>query len=533
MKKADGGWLLPRDLGYSEAVGLSALKFAHEDLVLDGKPMRLSPEQIRQILWTCAVDPVTLRFVYPVSVLVRIKGAGKDLIQAVLSLHELVGLCRPARLKDGRVGVTRQPNPWVIVTSTSLEATATTTKYFKEITPESTVEKYGIDIKKEITYTVAGGRLEAVTAQPRRIEGNRPTFISGSELGLWVPSQGGPELLEAAEGGASKIPNTRLVGSSNAYASGQGSALELIHKDYEAQEEGRAPAEALRINYDQLGAPFADPSDVESLRAGIEHARGDAVWLDVDRKLAVSVSKRTSIARTMRFELCVNSAADDALYDEVQIKACEDETLRLEPRDRVALGSDFSLSDDASGLVAMRIRDRAVFRLALAERPLKVRPEDWEVDMGIFDLAIEKAFSELRVVAWFSDVNPVQGHVEKWTKEYGRKLRVGFTKDSVIGADMRGSQRRFTLAHESLQAGIENAEVRLDGDTAMKRHFLNAFGRPNRYGMSFGKRTRDSPDKVDLYAATLLADMARTEFLRATPPAAKTRRRRSTYSGKR
>ena len=47
----------------------------------------------------------------------------------------------------------------------------------------------------------------------------------------------------------------------------------------------------------------------------------------------------------------------------------------------------------------------------------------------------------------------------------------------------------------------------------MTRHLLNARRRPNRWGISFGKENRESPKKVDVLAALLLARMARQRIL--------------------
>jgi phage terminase large subunit-like protein len=51
-----------------------------------------------------------------------------------------------------------------------------------------------------------------------------------------------------------------------------------------------------------------------------------------------------------------------------------------------------------------------------------------------------------------------------------------------------------------------------DGDLALKRHVLNARRRTNNYGVSFGKESRESPRKVDLYAALLLAHEALHDY---------------------
>ncbi|TMZ66673.1 hypothetical protein EMG21_28850, partial [Klebsiella pneumoniae] len=177
-KKQDGSWLLPEDLGYDETVGWSCIAFAEKWLQHDGQPLKLTPEQQRMILWINAIDSETLRFVFPLSALVRIKGAGKDMIQAIMCLFELVGNCRPFRNPLGYIDVQPAHNPWIIVAATSLEQTTNTSLYFKQLASDEMIDHFGIDFGKELTFTAGGGRMESVTSNPRRIEGQRPSFQS-------------------------------------------------------------------------------------------------------------------------------------------------------------------------------------------------------------------------------------------------------------------------------------------------------------------------------------------------------------------
>ena len=81
---------------------------------------------------------------------------------------------------------------------------------------------------------------------------------------------------------------------------------------------------------------------------------------------------------------------------------------------------------------------------------------------------------------------------------------------------MRGRLQLNTLATERLVAGIQDGSLRHDGGSLLRRHVLNARRRPNRWGISFGKERRDSPRKVDAFAALQLADMARADLLNVT-----------------
>src|SRR5690606_41395675 len=52
----------------------------------------------------------------------------------------------------------------------------------------------------------------------------------------------------------------------------------------------------------------------------------------------------------------------------------------------------------------------------------------------------------------------------------------------------------------------------LDVAQTLRRHILNAVRRENNYGLSFGKESKDSPKKVDGYAALMAAHEAEHDY---------------------
>jgi len=83
---------------------------------------------------------------------------------------------------------------------------------------------------------------------------------------------------------------------------------------------------------------------------------------------------------------------------------------------------------------------------------------------------------------------------------------------------MRGGIQKLTVANERLVSAIENHQVRHGGESfplgrTLRQHVLNARRRPNRFGLSFGRESRESARKVDAYAAILLADLTRHRLL--------------------
>jgi phage terminase large subunit-like protein len=112
------------------------------------------------------------------------------------------------------------------------------------------------------------------------------------------------------------------------------------------------------------------------------------------------------------------------------------------------------------------------------------------------------------VKGFYADVALWESYISEWSSQYGEGLAVKAMERQAIGWDMRSSMQRVTRAHERLMRSVFDKKLGHDGDLAMRRHVLNARRRTNNWGLSFGKESKDSPRKVDIYAALMLAHEA-------------------------
>ena len=75
QRNDNGTWLLPE-----QTLGLAIIMWIHNNLLLDGEPVRLTGEQMRFIMWMYAIvpngQPGSGRFLYREIVLQRMKGWG-------------------------------------------------------------------------------------------------------------------------------------------------------------------------------------------------------------------------------------------------------------------------------------------------------------------------------------------------------------------------------------------------------------------------------------------------------------------------
>ena len=310
----------------------------------------------------------------------------------------------------------------------------------------------------------------------------------------------------------------RSVETTNAHAPGADSVAERSYLAHLAEKEGKTRGKGLL--YDSREAPGdVDLSDPERLLGGLAAAYGDSAdsaggWVDLSRIREEVYDPDTPPEDARRFYLNQIVAAADAWTAPTEWDANLAEDLApLADGETITLGFDGSLTDDSTALVACRVSDGAPFLLHLQEKPDGEAGKGWEVEKDQVREAVDHAFARYDVVAFHADVAFWETDVDGWREEYGGRLLVKATTRHAVAWDMRGHQQDTVRAVENLHRAILDRQVPHDGDLRLRRHVLNARRRPNRWGISFGKATRESPDKVDALAALVLARLARSRVL--------------------
>lgn len=509
-KNAAGLWDLPdKTIGW-EIIGWCGKWLKGED----GKPWQFTPEQMRFVLWWFAVDN-TGRFVYRKGVLQRCKGWGKDPLLAVLCLVELVGPSRFSHWDDkGEPVGAPCPRAWVQVTAVNQSQTTNTMEYIPSLMSEAFIAHYDVKAGAELIRAQGGTRrLEAVTSSYRAIEGKRTTFVLLNETHHWVEGNHGHQMYQTIDGNATKR-DSRYLAITNAYLPGEDSVAQRMRESYDKVAEGRmVDVGAL---YDSVEAHAATPLTPEALAVAIPKIRGDAVWLRPETIIQSIQDADMTPSRSRRMWLNQIVAEEDALYGPPEWDTLEVADAVLVPGDDVVLGFDGGKTDDSTALVAIRVADQVAFLLGLWEAPdvpaqrerNGTRINNWVVPREEVDSAVHDAFRLYNVQAFYSDVALWESHITDWSAKYGDQLLVKADGRTAIGWDMRGSLKRSTFAHERLMRSIFDKKLGHNGDPAMRRHVLNARRRSNNYGVSFGKESRESSRKVDIYAALMLAHEA-------------------------
>jgi hypothetical protein len=507
QKDSLGAWVLPkRTLGWQIA-GWAAEYLQAEN----GGPWKFTREQLRFVLHWYAVDDKG-RFINRKGVLQRMKGWGKDPLLAVLCLVELVGPSRFSHWDEAGepVGVPH-PRAWVQVTAVNQSQTTNTMALIPSLMTDHFKAKYNVKDGAVLIRANGGkARLEAVTSSYRALEGKRTTFTLLNETHHWVSGNNGHKMYETIDGNATK-QDSRYLAITNAYLPGEDSVAERMRESFNKILEGRMAD--IGFMYDSIEAHAKTPLTALALRIVIPKIRGDAVWLNVDSIIQSVMDATIAPSRSRRMWLNQIVAEEDAIYGPAEWDPLIDEAKVLKPGDEIVLGFDGGKSSDATALIALRVRDMCAFVLGVWEKPDGPKGEDWTVPRSDVDSEVHEAFRLFDVKAFFADVALWESYIADWSETYGAGLSVSSPsgKDS-IGWDMRGSQKTVTLAHERLMRSIFDAKLAHDGDLTLRRHVLNARRRTNNYGISFGKESKDSPRKIDAYAALMLAHEALYEL---------------------
>jgi hypothetical protein len=467
---------------------------AQPDGVSAGDSWRWTPTQARIVAWWYAVEP-SGAWLYRRGQIVLPKGSGKSPLAAALCCCELAG---PVQL--AAVNHEQTQNTYALIMPMLREG-------------EAANAVSGLDVGFTRIRTT-NGLLKPITANAKSKEGARSTAAVMDETHEWMENAGGHRLANVIRRNLGKM-NGRSIECTNAWEPGADSIAELTSiaadKIAEQIETGRELVRDEGILRFHPMVVVPDLSDLVTLRSALERQYHDAPWIDIDRIVAEVLDPATHPAQARRFYLNEVSTADDALITAVEWDACYLDDV-LEPGDEITLGFDGSKSDDASVLVALRVSDRFATVIGAMERPDNA-PKDWEVDREFFDGLVANCFAQYRVVGFYSDVAHFESYVDRWSAEYGSGLLVSASPRSTVGWDMRGRLQLNTLATERLVAGIQDGSLRQDGGGLLRRHVLNARRRPNKWGISFGKERKDSPRKVDAFAALQLADMSRADVI--------------------
>jgi hypothetical protein len=503
-------------------------------------PWRFTPGQKRFLILWYSVD-ADGRFRFRSGVKRGAKGTGKDPVGAALGNCELLGPVELAGFdRFGHPVGVRRGMPLVQVASNSEEQSKDLLRVANAMWSREAREFYGLDVGQTRTILkITGGRFEVTTASEASSEGDPVTFGLINESHHMTDSSGGSKLAAVARRNVAKSPKqiqARVVELTNAHQSGMDSVAERSFEAWQRQQAANYPG-ARDILYDSIEAPpSTDILSEDGRLAGLRAAYADAPWADLERLSAEMVDPRTSVADTIRYYLNGLASEEDAWVEAAAFDALA-EVVEIPDNSEIALFLDCSKSEDATALIGCTL-DMRVFEVGVWERPRGRVGQGWMVPREDVDSLVRATMTRYRV-CWFGvDPGPAKdgdsealywAHlIAGWERDFRALLPVWAAPGrggSPVLFDMRlstpGARHRnyeFTKTAELVRQWVDEDGVagpfRWDGSPTLRRHVHNAKGRPNVWGVSLGKVSRDSLQVVD--AATAMVGAVLGARLAAT-----------------
>lgn len=485
-----------------------------------GQNWRPIDSQVRFLLWWYAVDEYG-DWLYHHGARRLAKGSGKSPFAAVLALMEFLG---PVRIKDFDPrrpgGVIGKPvdMPLVQIAATAESQTANTMRMVRAMASKGSkvVTKYRLDPGKQLYYKSPEGTLEVITSSATAAEGAEASFIVADETEHWKPTNGGPDLIATLEDNLTKSGN-RLMETCNAWIPGHETVAETTWDGWLAQEEGRTRGKS-KILYDaRIAPPDTDMSNERSLMKALKFVYDDCFW-QKHRPIVERIwDPRSQPDASKRKYLNWPTVSADSWMTPQEWSQLRRPDRIVDLNEEIVMFFDGSKSRDATALVGCCVSDGHVFVIGAWE-PDSEHSTVSTVPVAEVDATVARAFREYTPVAFFADVQEWEGFVKvTWPEQYASQLRIQATPGGKepfdIAWDMRTKVHDFTMAVELTETEIRDKAFTHDGDSRLTRHVGNCRRRPNRWGTSIGKESRDSPRKVDLAVCMVGARMVRRLYL--------------------
>lgn len=443
---------------------------------------------------------------------------------AALSMFELLGPCRFDRWDDSSpLGVEGKTMAmaWIQVVATSEQQTKNTMRMVRAFAAKGSplAQRYGLTVGKTFLDSASGDQLEQKASSSRSLEGGETSFTVCDELEHWVPSNGGPELMNTIEQNAAKT-GARTLHTCNAWEPGESSAAEATFEDWVLQEEGRT-RNRKKILYDARMAPpntalVDDPPEHQvPLQQALEFVYEGCPWVDLEATKALIWSPRYTESRSIRFFLNRPTAADNAWVALEEWTLLRDPTRVVrkadgeEPGEEIVMFFDGSRSNDHTALVGCCMSDGHVFKIG------HWAPEKASglVNVSKVDAAVRRAFEDYQVVAFWADVREWESFTRTtWPEDLGDGLILPAVRGqgmsaSLVAWDMRSHAYQFAEAAETAYDEIQKQAFTHDGSADLGEHVSNCRVNEFKGRFSVKKESPKSPKKIDLAVCMIGARM--------------------------
>ena len=366
-----------------------------------------------------------------------------------------------------------------------------------------------------------GGRIDVVTSSAQSRLGQRVTFVPQDEVGIWTPYNKMTKVASTQWRGLAGMGGRASL-TSNAWDPSERSVgqQEMESGDTDVYRQMTVPPRGLSFtNKRERRKIFRVVYPKDVLR---EH--GGHIDLDSIESEAASLMKRDLAEAERFFGNLVVTGAGSAI-DAAQWKTAA-LTRTVADKERIGLGFDGSISEDATALIACT-DDGHVFVPEVGGKPtIWVRPvnapDGWRIPRLEVEAAVEWIMANYSVGRMLCDPPKWQTEIETWAETYnaGRKI-----EDAVVVFFDTNQPKRMSGACDRFTTGLAEKHLTHDGSSILTAHVL-AMARKKAYAKNEDpndRRTRyvftkgDDGRKIDAGVGAVLAYEA---AMTMPPPAA-------------
>lgn len=473
------------------------------------------------------------RMLYDASFFSRPKGCDKSGLGSRFALFDALG---PSRFAGFAEGGEEYRDPWgmgfsyvyepgepmgrhivkpvvrVLATEEGQTGNVYDSIYYNLSDEDAPLSQIGADAGLARISLPGGGEIRPSTAASASKDGGLETLVIFDETHLYNT----PELRRMYDTVTRNLvkrkrtAGTWYLETTTMFARGEESVAEATYELAEAIQQGRAKRQ--RTLYDHRWGECDDLTDETALRAALLDAFGDAIaWNDLDGLVDEFYNPRKHVDDSRRYFLNAMSAAVTSWMAPEKWEAVKAEEIRVQDGERITLGFDGAVTDDATALVACRVSDGHLFVPeyggvpTIWQKPVGPDGQDWRVDGELVDAAVADVMTRYQVVGMYADPPYWQTYVDRWESLYGRRMRVRANQHKPIEWWTNRPTAMVAAAHRLFEA-VGAKQVTHSGDVILRQHVLNARRRlAGKVGITIGKEYAKSPKKIDAAMAAILA----------------------------
>lgn len=513
------GWRGPNEPGEFATLGYDVGTWIESHVVIPdgfnkGKPYKLTDEMWRFLVSFYRLYPHAEPFpspdalVYTGAQLRRPQKWGKDPFGAAIILAEALG---PSRFDGwdahGEPVGKPYPTPLIQCLGTSEEQTDNTYLPLLEmIRGGPLVDAFpgARDVGDTRVVLPNGGKIEPVSCSARGRLGAPLTFLTLTESHLFTQQGGFRKVAGAVKRNVAGM-NGRWLELTNAWDPTEGS---------EAQITGDNPDPRVLVdNVEPIHVP--DLQNDEALYEALLHVYGDSAlerggWVNIKGRIFDEArSPRHMEADRRRFFLNEIVVGQNVLVDPIHWDRMS-KAEELKAGERITLGFDGSVKNDATALIASRISDGKLFCLKVWQRPQNAAKE-WEIPTKEVNQVVADTFGAYDVLLLVADPAYWRSHLDTWSGRWPKRV-VEFSTNV---------ESRMDEAIQGFLTDFNRDDIANDGNETLTSHMkhtviVKGSRRKPRPGEEAGPAThymklaKGGTLKIDAAVAAVLAHHARS-----------------------